>query len=92
MGSNLKIKADEMQAIWEIEKERAGCNALVGTKVRIDIQQLNPMLRAPVIVPIKESQNDEKFMQVFGKVKPRVVAITGDLVLCSMGIMARKTK
>lgn len=92
MGNSLRIKADEMSATWVIEKERAGCNALVGTQVRIDIQQLNPMLRTPVIMPISGSSNDDKYMKVFGKVKPRVVAITGDLLLCSMGIMARKNK
>ncbi len=88
----MKLTPDDRNATWVIEKERAGCNALVGSKVRIDIQQLNPMLRAFVITPIGASQNDDKFMQVFGKVKPRVVAVTGDLLLCSMGIMARKDK
>jgi hypothetical protein len=88
----VKLKSADLTAIWVIEKERAGCTALIKTKVKIDTQQINPMVRAMVIVPLSDNPNDDKFMKIFGKMKPRVVAVANDLLLCSMGIMARKVK
>jgi hypothetical protein len=88
----VKLKPEDRVSIWKIEKERASCTALVGVKVKIDIEQINPMVKAYVIVPVSENQNDDKFKKIFGRMKPRVVAVANDILMCSMGILARKTK
>lgn len=88
----LKISPQDMAALWTIESERAGVDGLKGSVVRIQIQQVNPMLRRAVILPTHGSASDEKYGGVFGKIKPCVVAIHGDLLLCSLGIIARRNK
>jgi hypothetical protein len=88
----LMLKPDEIAATWIIESERSGAPGLTGTAVRIEFQQINPMVRHVVIVPVKESCDDSKFAGVFGKIKPGVISVQGDLLLCSLGIMARRKK
>lgn len=88
----LMIRPDEMAATWVIETEHAGASGLKGTPVRIEFQQVNPMIRRVVIVPTSGSVDDGKYGGVFGKIKPNVIAIKGDLLLCSLGIMARRKK
>ncbi len=88
----LKISPQDMASIWTIESEKAGSASLNGTQIRIEIQQVNPMLRRAVIVPTSRSTSDDLFNGVFGRIKPCVVAIHGDLLLCSLGIIARRNK
>lgn len=84
------IDPKDLAATWVIEHERAGVPALIGTSVRIEIQQLNPMLRRAVITPVSGAQ-DSKYAGTFEKVKPQVTMIENDMLLCSMGIMARRS-
>ena len=87
----LKLSTKDLASVFVIEAESAGCHALVGSKIRIDIQQVNPMIRRAVIVPTGGSPGEEKFMGIFGKIRPSVVSIEGDMLLCSLGIMARRS-
>lgn len=83
----IKIDPKDLAATWTIEAERTGVTGLVGKVVRIEIQQVNPMLRRAVITPVGSKDNSDG---VFGKIKPAVVSIQGDMLLCSLGIMARR--
>ena len=88
----LKISPQDMAATWTIETERAGFPALVKTIIRIEVQQVNPMIKRLVITPVSGRISDEVFGGVFTKIKPCVSLIQGDMLLCSLGIMARRNK
>lgn len=88
----VKIDPKDLAAIWTIEAEKAGFPALVGTTIRIEIQQVNPMIRRAVITPTNGRVSDESFGGVFVKIKPCVSMIQDDMLLCSLGIMARRNK
>lgn len=83
----MKIDPKDLAATWTVEAERTGLTGLVGLVVRIEIQQVNPMLRRAVITPVKSNESHDG---VFGRIKPAVVMIQGDMLMCSLGIMARR--
>jgi hypothetical protein len=84
-----KILASDLTATWIIEQEMTGTPGLLGTAVRIEIQKVNPMLSRPVITPVSGSDSKDG---VFGRIKPAIVLIQDDMLLCSMGILARRKK
>jgi len=86
------ISKENMAALWTVEKEQAGIPALVGCVVRIEIQQINPMLRRAVIAPVNRSETEQAFGNIFGRIKPAIAHIEGDMLLCSLGILARRNK
>ncbi len=92
MGQALtkQILPHDLNAVWTVFKERAGVPDLIGLDVKIQIAQLNPMTRRAVITPAKAAALDAKFAKLFASVKPQVVAVTGDVLLCSCGILARR--
>ena len=50
------------------------------------------MIKRLVITPVSGRISDEVFGGVFTKIKPCVSLIQGDMLLCSLGIMARRNK
>lgn len=87
-----KLSPAELAATWIVEQERAGVPALIGTEVRIEVQQVNPFCKHIQITPTKASAGDSKFAKIFEKIKPMVVMIEGDTLMCSMGILAKRKK
>jgi hypothetical protein len=88
----MKLNKEEMDAVWVIESEKAGVPELVGCKVKIQVQQINPMIRRAVITPVANVQSSEKFFGLFKRLKPQITSIDGDLLLASLGIIARRQK
>jgi hypothetical protein len=86
----MKITPVDMSATWTVIAEQAGCPSLVGSTVHIEIQQVNPMLRRAVITPLNGRVSDESNGGIFTRIKPSVVSIQGDIILCSLGIVAKK--
>jgi hypothetical protein len=88
----MKIDPKDLASTWVVESEQAGLPGLVGTVVRIEIQQINPMIRRAVITPNSGRLSDEQYGGIFGRIKPSVVMIQGDVLLSSLGIMSRRVK
>lgn len=86
----MKVSPSDLASTWVVEQEHAGVPGLLGVEIRIEVQQVNPFVRRTQISPLKQSAGDAKFAKIFEKVKPAVVSIQGDLLLCSMGIIARR--
>ena len=68
----------------------AGVGGLVGTIVKIEIQQVNPMIRRAVITPVTGNVSEDKYNGIFARIKPSVAMIEGDILMCSLGIVARR--
>jgi len=85
-----KINPKDLAATWVIEQELTGAPGLLGTEVKIEISQVNPFAKIASITPTKASPSDEKFHGVFAKIKPMVTTVQEDVVLCSLGIIARR--
>ena len=87
-----KLSEADIASQWTVEREQTGVPELVGTRIRIEIQQMNPMVRRAVIVPTTGSPRDAKYQGLFDKIKPAVAGVEGNLLLCSLGILARRVK
>ena len=88
----MKVQASDLSALWIIESELAGAPGIVGVVIKIQVQQVNPMIRRLVAAPAAGGVNDERYAGVFSKIKPSVSSVEGDLLLCSLGIVARRKK
>ena len=84
------IPAADMTATWTVVQEQAGVPSLLGTVVRIEVQQVNPFIRRAVITPTTGSASNSQHSGIFGRIKPSVALIEGDTIMCSLGIIAKR--